>query len=215
MDKTMGDATQRVVVASLADAHRVWTKAAAERQEENPFSAKEFYQIFTPPKRSEVKTITLRPSSLPASITDCHCWSFIVFDRRRKSFINASNVATGITVRCHMVDPNARMPKEFSCQPRIMIRSEADEASEPLLAIEDAPPLTAADNLVLAADADADQDQVTCHIPIETKIYNGWKVSYKKLSPETESVDDICKRQDLNHGCQYVFHWTNRKSTSI
>jgi hypothetical protein len=124
MDNTLNAVTMREEVHSMEQFHEAMVQGAALRATANPDGAKEFFHIFMPKPRHEIQTVSFKPSSLPVGIKDCHCWAFTIFDRRRKSFINTHNQVTGVLCKALMVDPTARMPKEFTVhatlQPKIV-----------------------------------------------------------------------------------------------
>ena len=123
MFATLGAARRDFALKELIDdisvLKRAYEESYIDRKAENPLISKEVYYDFMPPAKHTITMVHLVPSSLPSLITACHCWSFILADRRRKRLVNSVNVATGVFCRCHMIDPKSKCSSEATCHPKV------------------------------------------------------------------------------------------------
>ena len=129
MFATLGDARRdgalRDVIDDIPSLKIVYEQSYLDRKAENPLISKELYYDFMPPPKDSIHLSPLVPSSLPSRITACHCWSFILADKRRKNLVNSNNIATGVFCKCHMIDPNSRCTAEATCHPKIQQKKPA------------------------------------------------------------------------------------------
>jgi hypothetical protein len=127
---------------------------------------------FVPSEKKDLIVCYLKPASLPMCLTDSHSWVLALHDRRRANLgshaaASASQALTGIDIRACLV-PNFRAPQSATVRGAIIDR------------------IAAAD--IPAPDGAADDNNMTSNadLPWETKMFRGWRCSYRMERPEEE-----------------------------
>jgi hypothetical protein len=155
------------------------------------------YDYMPEVQRDAVESVLLAPGSLPANIKACHYWSATqVDDRRRERGMLLGvdgNTITGIRLRAHMLlgagtvplarqsFPKLARPKKPAVAPSA---SASASSSACPAALEEEPQVDSED------DADEIAIELASELGCKTRLYQGWRCSYRTIEAEQPSVQE-------------------------
>ncbi len=201
------EASTKEVLGDLSDVVRVLKRAhevSVEIDKERGAEARppEHFEEWLPPPRDSVRTHEILGSSLPVPISASHLWSFRWTDMRRRCLIGMDgSTLTGVVCTAGMISGPRPLPAQ-SCTPKLKLR-EADEGGpkgEALGPGEAAAPGDALGPAEAAAPEEAaapgeHDDDAPDDLPaVNTKVWHGWRLSYRTDEPEKTPAEVFVKR---------------------
>ena len=131
----------------------------------DPALSDERFVDFMPPAKNQIQQLFFKVSTLPALLKSCHHWMFVPTPGRLSLMGRGENklVCTGLTCKAYML-PGVPAPTASS-MPSILGPSEHREAED------DAPPPAKASDIL--------------H---QTKMHEGWRISYRSIFPEAMDI---------------------------
>ena len=161
MNGVMQQGALRKWITTIDEANQVFLEAAAEQHELSTDAAKEHYYKFEPPAKDAVQTWLFDTKSLNGLIKTTYSWDAKV-DRNRKQLIgrgmNAFTV-TAITVGARKLTDSPLDGRPSS--PELSVDGVGDEHDEE------------------AANR-------TEPLEVDTYLWKGWRMSYRKVEPEKD-----------------------------
>lgn len=166
-----GDIAAYAVNAPVSDLKTlivdVWEPAAKLRRTHNAAGPEETFLAWMPGPKESYTPISLKKSSFPCAIKQCHSWTFNIRGRSKNSMRGRKpldNRFTNLVVHCNMTSMAVADPDHI-CIPEAT--TDAVDESD--------------------ADDEVEEGRDALEVGVAISVHNGWKVSYRLQQPEKET----------------------------
>ena len=169
------NAALRRVLMEVEDVQAVYEENFRTRSRINIAVPQETYCVFLPPSREAVEQPVFKLKSLKAPVRQNYNWSFVRADFRRRSLLARpprQHVVTGIIARAHRVSG-------FACTETFFPELEDPSAADGGEGEEE-------------EVGHKEEEEHPC-ITHQTKIFLGWKTSYRMQEPERKTATHYTK----------------------
>jgi hypothetical protein len=176
LEHSLAETSNREVLAELDDVIATWQDLArCHMAEQRTTTCTDYFENFFPLKKEDYPVHDFRMRSWMVPIQSCYQWSWTLVDSRRQSLWGSGERAdqlTGVLQRAHLVSG---------------VRCSASRSCHPLRLVPTAPPEPEEDH-----DEELEGEDAT--LQVHTRIFLGWRCSYRTEMAEQVDEPRILRR---------------------